>query len=118
MRILIIDDEPMLAATLQRLLSRRGHEASVATSGLSGLQAILEHEPDFILCDLGLPDLPGLDLLERLAVERPALVARLVFMSGGDPSSRESAAIALHRLNVLEKPFAPTDLLALIEKRG
>ena len=116
MRILIIDDEPMLAATLQRLLSRRGCQVDVTINGRDGLAALLATEPDIALCDLGLPDLPGLDLLEVVARQRPDLVPRLIFMSGGDPSEREAAAITQHGLAILEKPFAPADLLALIDR--
>ncbi|RYE85155.1 MAG: response regulator [Myxococcales bacterium] len=116
MRILIIDDEPMLAAALQRVLARASCDSVFVTSGRAGLEAVLADEPDLILCDLGLPDLPGLGLLEALELQRPELIPRLIFMTGGAPSAREAAAIARHGLVVLEKPFSPAELLALVAR--
>jgi two-component system NtrC family sensor kinase len=118
MRILIIDDEPMLAAALQRVLARASRPSVFVTSGRAGLDALLADEPDLVLCDLGLPDLPGLGLLEALEQQRPDLIPRLVFMTGGAPSAREAAAFARHQLTVLEKPFSPTELLALVARRS
>ncbi|MCC7461528.1 MAG: response regulator transcription factor [Gammaproteobacteria bacterium] len=66
MRILVVEDEAELRASLQRELSAAGHTVDVAADGEEGLYAALEFPIDVAIVDLGLPRLPGLDLIRRL----------------------------------------------------
>ncbi len=116
MRVLIVDDEPMLAATLQRLLDASSIAADIATSGTQGLSLFQQHPYDLVLCDLTLRDLPGLSLLGALQKAHPGAEKRIIFMTGGDLSPHESALLARHGNLVLEKPFSPAELLAAIEQ--
>lgn len=113
MRVLIIDDEPILAQTLQRLLS---HAATVDTtsSGLEGFRLCQTHPYDAIICDLSLNDLPGLALLARLQASNPDLGARVILMTGGAASPEELSALSGLGKRVLDKPFSPEQLFAAL----
>lgn len=78
-RILVIEDNADIAETLSALISRMGHRVSTALNGTSGLAEILAEPFDLVLCDLGLPDIDGLEVCrrvrERRDVEQPVMIA-------------------------------------------
>lgn len=114
-RVLIVDDEPMLASTLQRLLSAT-YDTDVAPTGTLALQLFLARPHDVVLCDLSVAGLSGVALLEAIHRASPGLERRLVFMTGGEPSPHERAILARHGCVVLEKPFSPAELLDAVRK--
>ena len=64
--VVVIDDEPDLRRALEVLLGRAGFTVVTAVDGRAGLRAVHEHHPDLVLLDLGLPQMDGLDVLERI----------------------------------------------------
>jgi len=75
-RVLIVDDEPSILATMAPLLRARGYEVSTATSGHAALEAVDRQPPQLVILDLGLPDLDGIEVARRLREGRsiPILV--------------------------------------------
>src|SRR5688572_24772024 len=63
--VLVVDDDPALCATLERVVGGEGHDVQVARDGASALRLFGESTFDLALLDLGLPDTDGLDLVER-----------------------------------------------------
>lgn len=103
--LLIIDDEQALAVLLKRYLERQGHSVEVCPTGGQALQEI-ENNParyQVILLDLGLPDIPGAELLPD--VLRLAPESRVIIVSGTPYESDEP------RVSSLLKPFTPPMLL-------
>ncbi len=116
-RVLVIDDEPMVGHSTQRILGRE-HDVQVLTGARSALSRIGEGERyDVILCDLMMPELTGMDLHSELARVAPDQAERLVFMTGGafTPGAREF----LERVPNprVEKPFVIAQLRALVRER-
>ena len=72
-KLLIVEDIPDNAELVRRIMSARGYEVFHAPDAETGLQMALEHKPDLILLDLGLPDYDGLTLAGWLRAE-PSLV--------------------------------------------
>jgi DNA-binding response OmpR family regulator len=64
--ILVIDDAPDVAVTVQTMLQRAGHDVIMAESGRHGLRRFFESRPDLVLLDACMPDLNGWETLERL----------------------------------------------------
>jgi PAS domain S-box-containing protein len=112
-RVLIIDDEPAVAAALGRMLE--GHQVEIAHGGSQALK-LLQHQPgyDIIFCDLLMPERTGMDLYEEVSSQRPELAGRFIFMTGGGftPRAREFIAGGQHR--VLDKPFDKGDVHRLM----
>jgi len=64
--ILIIEDDAGIRSALTRALTERGHGVHWQPAGLSGLQSVIDENPDVVLLDLGLPDVDGLQVLTML----------------------------------------------------
>ena len=113
-RLLIVDDEPHLARTLQILLGDE-HDVDVVTSG-SAARARLESDPGFdaILCDLAMRDVSGMDLHDWLSRERPLIAARMIFMTGGAYTPEARAFLDRVPNPRVEKPFRLEELQALV----
>ena len=112
-RILIVDDEPLLAKALARELSE-DHEVTVATGGRRALEIILAQDFDFILCDVMMPDLSGLELFDELRQRRPGVERKLVFMTGGMFTPRAQAFLAQVDNPRVDKPFDMSAVRALL----
>ena len=113
-RVLIVDDELMLAKALRRIIAPH-HDAEVVTSGSEALRLIsLSTEYDVVFCDLMMPEMTGPEAYQAIARLRPELLRRIVFMTGG--VFTEKAAAFLERTPNLriEKPFATGQVLSIV----
>ncbi len=112
-RVLIIDDDPLVASALRRLLASR--DVQVADSGRRGIE-LLRENPHFevILCDLMMPEVSGMDVFETVLEEQPELAPRFVFMTGGAFTSRARAFLEQVSNPRLEKPFDGKTLRQLV----
>jgi len=116
-RVLVIDDEPLLGRTL-RLAFQEDHEVVVVTSGRDALELLAsDAEFDLILCDLMMPDMNGMQVYERVLLERPSVADRLVFMTGGAYTAEARAFLDRHVDAQLEKPFDMARFESLLKIR-
>jgi signal transduction histidine kinase len=116
-KVLVIDDEPLLARAIERGLSAH-HQVVVASRARDALDRIATGETfDTILCDLMMPDLSGIDVHAFLEREHPALVSRVVFMTGG--AFTASAKQFLHDIpnQHIVKPFKIAEVLKIVERQ-
>ncbi len=79
--ILVVDDEPLVARTLARMLS--AHQVEIATGGRDALARCTQTHYDVVVCDLMMPDLTGMELHAALADRGDATSRRFVFVTGG-----------------------------------
>ena len=115
-RVLVVDDEPLVASAARRLLART-HEVQVAHSGHTAL-AMLEHGPfDAVLCDIMMPHMTGLELHALLSETRPEVAGRMVFLTGGVFDGRGEQFLRQHARWCMGKPFDPGALFALVAER-
>ncbi|MCA1686144.1 MAG: sigma 54-interacting transcriptional regulator, partial [Planctomycetia bacterium] len=111
-RVLIVDDEEVLAATLQEFLRGEGYEVAVAGDAVSALAAAERFEPEVALCDVQLPGADGLQLLDRLLMVRPETLVVMITAY----ATVENAVAAFRRgaHDYLMKPVILEELLARI----
>jgi len=113
-RILVIDDEPLLAASLRRLLAPRV-EVVGETSGVAALERIAgDTNWSAILLDVMMPEMDGIEVLEALRGLAPDLVPRVVLMTGGTFSTETDALWVGFAGPRLTKPFEPEVLQAAL----
>lgn len=107
--ILIIDDDPSLRKTLSDILRVKGYEAIEAGNGTEGLFLLRNNDVNLVLIDLGLPDIPGIDVLDRVIADSPLTDA--IILTG--TASLDSAIQATNKgaFSYLVKPCEIDQLL-------
>jgi CheY-like chemotaxis protein/two-component sensor histidine kinase len=116
-RILVVDDEPMIAKTLQRTLSAE-HEVVGIGSANEALERIGAGERfDVILCDLMMPQMTGMDLHAEISRVSREQASRMIFLTGGAFTPRARAFLDTMPNRRIEKPFDIRHVRALINER-
>jgi two-component system KDP operon response regulator KdpE len=110
-RILIVDDEPNIVATVSPLLRSRGYDVLSAVSGRGGLDAVERDRPDLIVLDLGLPDIDGIEVCRQL---RQVSKVPIVVLSARGAEGDKVAALDAGADDYVTKPFGAEELLARI----
>ena len=108
-RALIIDDEVQIRRLLRVALEGAGYEVHEADAGQAGLQAVAMVRPEVIVLDLGLPDLDGLAVLQRL---REWSTTPVVVLTVRDSESDKVSALDAGADDYVTKPFSTAELLA------
>ena len=111
MRILLVEDDHVLLQTLAIGLRAEGHEVVVAADGRTARAALREDDPDLVVLDLGLPDIPGLDVLGWL---REWSTLPVIVLSARSDSTDKVGALDAGADDYVTKPFGFEELLARI----
>jgi len=113
-RILVVDDEPMVAQSMRRLLGEE-HEVTVVHGGAAALQLARSGARfDLILCDLMMPAMTGMELHDELVHVVPDQARAVVFMSGGAFTDATKAFVERHRSRFVAKPLDLNELRRVV----
>jgi len=107
--LLLVDDEPQLIRALKPALVAAGYEVSTAENGAAALAYLASEHCDAVILDLGLPDMDGKTVIERI---REWSEAPIVVLSARDIEQEKIAALDLGADDFVNKPFAVGELLA------
>jgi two-component system, OmpR family, KDP operon response regulator KdpE len=110
-RILVVDDEPNILATLAPLLRSRGYHVDTAMSGRSALEAVERENPDLIVLDLGLPDMDGVEVTRLV---RDGRATPIVVLSARGAEGDKVRALDAGADDYVTKPFGTEELLARV----
>ena len=110
-RILIIDDDPPLRRALRTSFAARGHDVVEAATGEAGVVEVADHGPDLVVLDLGLPDIDGAEVLERI---RGFSEVPIIVLTAADAQAQKVRALDAGADDYVTKPFDPAELLARI----
>ncbi|EDP65659.1 response regulator receiver domain [alpha proteobacterium BAL199] len=115
MKISLVDDDDGLRDALQEVLQRAGHEVRAASNGIKAAQLLREWSADLVVCDMLMPDSEGFEVLRSVRRNTPDM--KFIMMSGasGELSQFLNQAPLLGADAILQKPFAPNDLLEMID---
>jgi CheY-like chemotaxis protein len=116
-RVVIVEDDQSVAASLRRVLSLHGYEVRVAYTGPEGVRLAREWHADVVLCDIGLPGLDGCGVATALRQDPATAQARLIAVTGcdSDEARRRSQEVGFERH--LVKPVDHDVLLRLLAPR-
>jgi CheY-like chemotaxis protein len=116
-RILVVDDEPLLCRMLSTMLKRAGYEVEVVMSGKAALHKAHELEPQLITLDVMMPDLSGIQVAEHLAAdERTARIPIILLTALDRGVSLELRQLASRPgIYYLDKPFSRHQLLDQVQ---
>ncbi len=116
-KILIIDDDQMVSATIELLLLKAGHTVTLAGNGNLGVASFKESPADLIITDIIMPEKEGIETIQEIR----ALSAKvpIIAISGGGRTKNYDFLRMANKLGaneVLKKPFANDELLSLVNK--
>jgi CheY-like chemotaxis protein len=111
-RVLVVDDDRLVADTLTLIFEKSGFVAKAAYSADQGLECSREFAPNLLLCDVSMPGRDGLSLVNDITQELPA--CRILVLTGfysNLQSVREQSRKMLRPVGILTKPCQPSELL-------
>jgi two-component system, OmpR family, phosphate regulon response regulator PhoB len=112
-RVLLVEDDAQVRALVVRVLEEAGIEVDEAEDALTAMAAIGARVPDLVILDIGLPDVPGLDVLERI---RRVHDVPVVVLTGAGSEGERVAGLKGGADDYVVKPFYPAELAARIER--
>ncbi|MGQ9638698.1 MAG: sigma-54-dependent transcriptional regulator, partial [Thermodesulfobacteriota bacterium] len=114
LKIMIIEDEPLMRITIQDSLEAEGYDVSIAETGQKGLSIFRKNMSDILITDLKLPDTDGLQILNEVKQMNPETQVIMITAYG----SIDSAVTAMKEgaSDYLTKPFSMDELLLIIKR--
>ncbi|TSA54052.1 MAG: response regulator [Planctomycetaceae bacterium] len=116
-RILIVEDEPGLQKFFQQILTMEGYDSRIAEDGIRGYEEYYRFKPDLMLCDVVMPRMSGLELVEKIRKTNPRI--KVIYMSGffgiTPLKGRFDEEVTRYGYHTLAKPFRASELLVLIK---
>ncbi|PVV83696.1 response regulator transcription factor [Dehalogenimonas alkenigignens] len=109
-RVLVVDDEPGIGAVLRIKLRLSGFEVTTTTSGAEAIELVSTHEPDVMLVDILMPDVTGMDVIDRVRLF--SKIPIIVFTAKPDIAT---FAMELGANDYIAKPFDPEQIVKKIK---
>jgi two-component system NtrC family response regulator len=113
-KVLVIDDEPSVCISCQKILREEGHVVEYVLSGLEGVRRAAAGNHDLVLLDLKMPDLAGMEALEQIRRERPELP--VIIITGYATIQTGIEAVRKGAFDYIPKPFTPEELALAVQK--
>jgi DNA-binding NtrC family response regulator len=113
-RLLLVEDDPLLGESLHEALCRKGYQTRLTTSGAEALSACSDESFDLVLQDVRLPDADGLDILSELLTRQPRCQA--LVMTGQATVEMAVRAMKLGAFDFITKPFSVEVLLMKLDR--
>ena len=110
-RLVVVEDEPTIAASVAARLRQEGFEVEVASDGPSGVALCKRLEPDLVILDLMLPGFDGLEVCRRIQEERPVPV---LMLTARDSETDVLVGLGVGADDYMTKPFSPRELVARV----
>ncbi len=114
-KILVIEDTLEYRIVVKHILSKKQFTVFEAADGASGLELARQQVPDLIVCDVGLPDMTGFDILETLLKEPDLVHIKFIYLTALEDEESMKRAMRLGATNFLSKPVTAPELLEAVE---
>ena len=111
-RVLVVDDEQVIADTLAKILDLNGYEASAVYTGTAAVESARSLRPDLIISDVIMPDMDGIQAAIGIRSFLPDCKILLFSGQAATADLLEDARAQGHEFEILGKPVHPSDLLA------
>ncbi len=113
-KILIVDDEKNMRLILNKILSKEGYEIYQTEDGKQALKEVKKSSPDLVLLDLKLPDINGIEVLEKIKQHDNSIIVIMLTAYGDIKIAVE--AMKLGAYDYLKKPFDNEEMILVIKK--
>ncbi len=115
-RVLIVDDEANIVASLEFLMRQKGYDVRVAGNGVEALAAVADFDPDLMLLDVMMPQMSGYDVCQKVRAGPDGQRVKIVMVSAKGREVEVSKGLALGADAYVTKPFSTRDLVAQIQE--
>jgi two-component system KDP operon response regulator KdpE len=112
LKVLVVDDEPAIRRFLRTSLTAQGYQVTEAENGAAALDNLRRNTTDILVLDLGLPDITGFDIIERLRGQGSTVP--IVVLSSRSDETGKVTALDLGADDYITKPFGIDELLARV----
>ena len=113
-RVLVVDDDPVVATTFGRLLSASGYQVEIAGDGLSALAAVDRQAPDVVLLDVKMPQMDGFEVCEALKRDSVTRLTPVILVTGLSHRDHRIRGLNAGADDFLSKPVDSLELLARV----
>lgn len=113
-KILVIDDEPIVRASCEKILMPEGYEVIMAKNGEEGLEILEKGDFKLVLLDLKMPGIDGVDVLKLIRSKWPT--TKVIILTGYSTIETAISTLRLGAFNFIEKPFTPDTLLSSVRE--
>jgi CheY-like chemotaxis protein len=115
-KVLVVDDERVIADTLAIILNKAGFDASAVYTGTGAVERARSDRPDLIISDVIMPDMNGIEAAINIRAFLPGCKILLFSGQAATADLLESARAKGHDFEILAKPVHPQDLLAKLRQ--
>jgi len=113
-RILIIEDDPDIAALVRRYLEKAGFSVEVSMSGREGLTALTARPPDLLVLDLMLPHMSGAEICHAARANPATALVPIIMVTARSEEAERIAGLEIGADDYIAKPFSPNELVARV----
>ena len=113
-RLLLIDDDDDFASSLLTVLETSGHLVQRASDGTTGIQMAMTEPFDVVICDIRMPGIGGMEVLQQLHAAKPRLP--VILMTAFTTTERAIESMKAGAFDYLLKPFDPPEMLRVLER--
>ena len=116
-KILIVEDDPLIARLYQKSLSFEGYNVEVARDGEEGLKKIAENNPPLILLDIMMPKIPGFEVLDRIkSQEETKKIPVIVLTNLASPRDAETALSKGAVKYIVKSEYQPKQIVNMVKE--
>ena len=115
MRVLVVEDDPVVRELIEWKLAAAGHEVLLAEDGAAGVERAKSHKPDVMVVDWMMPKLTGLEVCEAIRADDDLAHTPVLLLTARAQESDVERGYAAGVDDYLMKPFSPRELLTRVE---
>lgn len=117
-RILLVEDDPTLLEVLATVLDLEEFRVATAPGGAAALAEATAHPPDAVVCDVGMPDIDGVEVCHRLKADPTTAAVPVILLTATPAEADRAAAAEVGCARWLTKPFSALELIDLLREVG
>lgn len=114
-RILVVEDEQLIATLINRILSKQGYTIRVTNNGAEALRLVEEFTPQLVVLDISLPGMDGYQICRYLRSNPETATLPVIMVTAMSRPSDQRQGFETGADDYLTKPFAPAELISRIE---
>src|SRR5439155_2330242 len=114
--VLVVDDDPVIVRLLQVNFEMEGYTVLTAADGVEAVEQARTHRPDVMVCDIMMPRMNGLEVVEQLRADQTTADVPVILLSAKAQTSEIQRGIEVGAADYVTKPFDPLELIERVQQ--